>query len=153
MKVVFIIFGILALLGVAGGSALLTARNSNEISSAAESGAINDMASALAESMLGSAIPDKGAWQTAQIFSILALLLGIFGFIGLFMKGKVALIAAAGVAIGTIVLWIVEPSFDAGAYGGANPKSVAMIIMVNGIIAAGCIFGAANARNKNAAAS
>lgn len=152
MKVVFIIFGILALLGVCGGSALITARNANEVSSAQESGALNEMATKMAESMLGQSIPDKGAWSTAQIFSILALLLGVFGFIGLFMKGKIALIAAAGVAIGTIVLWIVEPSVDAGSYGPANPKSVAMIIMINGLIAAGCIFGAANARNKQAAA-
>lgn len=152
MKVVFIIFGILALLGVVGGSALITLRNTNEVSSAQESGAMNEMASKLAESMLGTSIPDKGAWQTAQIFSILALLLGIFGFVGLFMKGKIALIAAAGVAIGAIILWVVEPSIDAGSLGPANPKSVAMIIMVNGLIAAGCIFGAANARNKKAVA-
>ena len=152
MRVVFIIFGIITLLGVAGGSLLLSVRDGKEAKGMEQLEAMGGLGSSLAESMIGDELPSKGAWATAQIFSYFALLIALFGIVAMFLKGKLPMIAAALVALVSILLWVLQPSLDAGSLGPANPKTVAMIIMVMGLIGAGCIFGIYNANQKKAAA-
>ncbi|MEM0998933.1 MAG: hypothetical protein AAGN35_17880 [Bacteroidota bacterium] len=154
MRILFIVVGIIALLGVAGGSLLLSTRNGNEAKGMAqiesEMGALGNLATKMAENLTGGELPSKGAWQTAQIFSYFVLLVALFGIVALFLKGRIPMIAAGAVALFSILLWILQPSIDAGPLGGANPKTIALILMVMGIVGAACVFGVYNANQKKA---
>ena len=67
----------------------------------------------------------------------------VFGMVGLFLKNRmVVLIAAAGVGIGSILSWVLQPEVSKTLTSGATPKDVGMIGMICGIIAAACIYGA-----------
>ena len=84
-----------------------------------------------------------GAVSTGMMIAFLVMILGLFGIVGLFLKNRmVVLIAAAGVGIGSILSWVLQPEVSKTLTSGATPKDVTMIGMICGIIAAGCIYGA-----------
>ena len=84
-----------------------------------------------------------GAVSTGMMIAFLVMILGLFGMVGLFLKNRmVVLIAAAGVGIGSILSWVLQPEVSKTLTSGATPKDVGMIGMICGIIAAACIYGA-----------
>ncbi len=86
---------------------------------------------------------DKGDATTGMMASLIVLLAGIFGIVGLFMKKRTLVFASAGtVLVFSVLSWILQPNIKSFLVSGTLPKEVALVGMICGLIAAGCILGA-----------
>ncbi len=141
MKILATILLVIAMLG----SALLFIRCGKEASSMAdiEGTAVGGMVS----NMLGGDIPTAGAWKMGSYMSIGAILGCLFGIVAAFMKSKKIGFAGAGVAgLFCLLMIIFVPSLDPGMFGGANPKTLAIIIGLIGLAGAGIVGFVASKR-------
>lgn len=146
MRTVCIILGILSLLGVLLGAVGVGIKDADLIN-VAELGSLGDFAAGLAGG--SSEVPSESSLNTGMMLAFVIILISIFGIIALFLKGKGVVMAATGiVAISTIVLWVLQPSYDPGRLGGLDPKQAALFVMISGIVGAACIYGAYATRKK-----
>jgi len=146
MKIVFKIFGILGVLGVLFLGLMIGLRMSNELSSLEDAGVFGDMAG----KMLGI---DKGSLSTGMIMGFISMIMGIVGMVAMFVKAKTFRLGVAGLlAVVGILTFILVPSIDAGSMGPVNPATLSMILMIDALIAAGCLFGL-NSINAKASAA
>lgn len=146
MRTVLIIFAVFALLGTSLGAALLTARNLNEASSLHEiddaGGLVGGLTRGLMQTMVKGEIPSPGAFYLGMGLSLFTALIAIFGIVAAFMKNpKIGLIAAMMLALISGLLILLQPSLDTGSLGPANPKTVALIVGIMGIVGAALIYG------------
>lgn len=141
MKIVATILLVIAMLG----SALLFIRCGKEGNSMAELEAMG--AGGFASAMLGGDIPSAGAWKTGSYVAIGTVLACLFGIVAAFMSSKKIGFAGAGAAgLFSLLLIVLVPSLDAGALGGANPKTLAIIIGLIGLAGAGIVGFVASKR-------
>jgi hypothetical protein len=140
MKIIATILLVIAMLG----SALLFIRCGKEAEGMAEIEAMG--AGGFASAMLGE-LPTVGAWKTGSYVAIGTVLACLFGVVAAFMSSKKIGFAGAGAAgLFCLLLIILVPGMDAGAYGGANPKTLAMIIGGIGLAGAGIVGFVASKR-------
>lgn len=141
MKILATILLVIAMLG----SALIFVRCGNEAEGMAGLDAMG--AGGLVSSMLGGDIPSAGSWKTGSYMALGAVLGCLFAVVAAFLKSKKIGFAGAGVAgLFCLLMIIFVPSLDAGALGGANPKTLAIIIGLIGLAGAGIVGFVASKR-------
>lgn len=146
MRIVFITFGILSLVAVLIGCVGVGIRDI-DILNIAELGSLGDYAIGLSEA--SPHVPTENSLNTGMALALLIILLSILGIVSLFLKGKGVVMASAGlIASCTTLLWILQPSFESSNQKLIDPKSVALFVMISGIIGAACIYGSYATRKK-----
>jgi hypothetical protein len=141
MKIVATILLVIAMLG----SALLFIRCSKEAKSMGD--IEGTPMSGMVSSMLGGDIPSAGAWSTGSYMAIGAVLGCLFGIVAAFMRSKnVGFAGAAAAGLFSILLIVFVPSLDPGMFGGANPKTIAIIVGLIGLAGAGIVGFVASKR-------
>lgn len=152
MRTVLIIGAVIALLLTAIGSTMLFLRNGNEAQGMEMLEAMpgGGLAKGLASKMLaGQELPSAGAFKTAGMLSLLLAGFAVFGIVATFLKKPILGKVAPGLlALGAILLFVLQPSLDGGSLGGANPKTLAMIMAAFALVGAGCVFGVHQQNSK-----
>ncbi|MFY7740118.1 MAG: hypothetical protein ACOVQC_06340 [Flavobacterium sp.] len=84
--------------------------------------------------------PAKWKVTSAGILGMIVSLLSFVMVIVAFMKKEIVTKVSMLVVALSLLLWVITPDIEAGAYSGANPKAIALISLVALLIASGCAF-------------
>lgn len=137
MKTLLKVFITLSLVISLLGSVLLTIRNGREAGNSSENAAVEAIGGLGGLHSLIGDMPSAGEWQTGMILSVLLLISSLVGIVATYLKNnKIGLIVAGLIGVSAVLLMILQPALNGALLQDNNPKPVANVVCIIGIIGA-----------------